>query len=149
MKKMYLLYAAVVLGILCGCIVIAGGSLTYFWDPPSLLFVPVAPVLLMLTHFSPREMADAFRAAGTEETDQETLRKALLFFRTCRRLLILFGVIGFMFGFIMILMVLSTPGFQEHFGLYLGVGLLTLLYALCLVSIVVIPFESALEKKMR
>jgi flagellar motor component MotA len=147
MKKMYMLYLLVAVALCVSGILIAGGSLLWFCDAPSLIFTPVIAIILLLGHFSPGEMIEAFKCAGKSEKSESELKKSLLFFETFQRLNILSGILGFMLGLIMILISQELSN-EKVIGPYFAVAFLTMLYSLVIMLLITVPFQSAIKKKL-
>jgi flagellar motor component MotA len=147
MKKMYVVYLAIVLGICIGGVLISGGSLILFWDVPSFIFTPGIAFLIMLGHYSPREMVEAFKCAGTAERSEAELKKSLLFFETFHRITIISGFFAFMLGLVMLLVSKDLIN-ETKAGPWMAVAILTVLYALFFVMAITVPFQSAIRKKM-
>ncbi len=148
MKKRFIIYLAVVVGIYVFAILIAGGRLIMFWDFPTLLLTPVVPLILMLGHYSPSEIIDSFRIAGESANSDVEIKKSLLFFKTIHRLIMLSGSFAVILGIVMILTTYPSENFSKDVGNYMAVCILSGAYAIFFVMIICVPFESALEKKM-
>lgn len=148
MKKMYIVYLAAAVGIYIVAVIISGGSVWYFLDVPSFILTPVLPLILMLGHFSPREMLDSFRCAGAAESTEAETRKALVFFTTFHRLIIISGLLATMLGIVMILVIYPSEHFNSNIGKYMAVCFLSLVYPLFFIMTVTVPFTGALKKKL-
>lgn len=148
MKKAYIVYLAAVVGICIVMILISGGKVWYFLDVPTFILTPVIPLILMLGHYSPREMLDSFLCAGAADRTESEIRKALVFFTTLHRLIIISGLFATMLGVVMISVVYPSENFNSNFGKYMAVCFLSLVYPLFLIMTVTVPFESALKKKL-
>ena len=148
MKKMYVAYLAAAVGILIAAVLISGGSIWYFVDAPTFILTPVLPLILMLGHFSPREMFDSFRCAGADKRAEPDIRKALVFFTTLHRMIIISGLLATMLGVVMILVVYPSETFNSNIGKYMAVCFLSLVYPLFLIMTITVPFTGALRKKL-
>ncbi len=153
MKKSFVLILIAVTGIYVAAIVIAGNdaagaALPGFWDLPSFILTPVTPLILMLGHYGPGEIVRAFRCAGADECGSADAGRALVFFRSLRRLIMLSGFLGTLIGAIFIARMYPSEEFSASAGVYLGMCLLTVVYALFFSMVLCVPFESALEKKL-
>jgi flagellar motor component MotA len=148
MKKMYIVYIIAVVALCVLGILIARGNLWWFYDPPSLMLTLGIVLLLLLGHFSPKEMIEAFRCAGAaaERSDAE-LKKALLFFETFHRLTIISGFMSFMLGLILFLAGMDLSD-EKAAGPFMAVAVMTVLYALIIIMMITVPFQSAIKKKM-
>ncbi len=118
----------------------------YFFDLPSIALLLVPVFLVMLSHFSPAEMAGAFRSAmaGYAATGKE-LSDSLLFFKTLQKALLVVSALGFLTGLIVLAGIESDAA---TFRNGLGVALLVVYYAAAMVMLVTLPFKSAVKKKL-
>lgn len=150
MKKItYIVYALVaVINAIVGILWAKSDLLIAFFDIPTMFLTGGTTIALLLTHYSPREIIDAFRCAGVAERSNADIQKALLFFRTSRRISILAGIIAFIMGIILMFNLYGTDDFHKSFGVWIGLCVLSILYSLFMIMVVNIPFESALEKKL-
>lgn len=147
MKKMYIVYLIIVFAICIAGILIAKGKLLWFWDPVSFMLTPGIALVILLGHFSPKEMIESFRCAGAAERSEAELKKALLFFESFHRLTIISGFLAFMLGLVMMLAGMDLAN-DKNAGPYLAVAIQTILYALGIIMIITVPFQSAIKKKM-
>lgn len=150
MKKLYMVYLLIVFGICAGGVLVSQGKLQWLWDVPTFVFTPGIALVLMLGHYSPREMIDAFRCAGVAERSEPELKKSLLFFDTLHRLLIISGLFAFTLGLLLV-MAYDDPSegiFNKFIGRYMAVCTLSVLYLLFLIMTITVPFQSALRKKL-
>ena len=148
MKKSYMVYFLVVAGISIWGILIVPGPLLIFWDLPSFIFTPLLAIIILLGHFSPREMFNAFRNAGSAEVNEPELRKSLLFFETFHRLTVISGLFAFMLGIVLIVYIHPSEEFNKNFGKFMAVCFLTVVYALFIIMTITVPFQSAIRKKL-
>ncbi len=148
MKKSFIIYLAVSMGIYVFAILISGGSLILFWDVPTIMLTPGIPLILMLGHYSPSEIIEAFRIAGKGSNCDVEIQKSLLFFKTIHRLIMLSGYFAVLLGVVMILTTYPSENFNKDVGNYMAVCILSAAYAIFFVMIICVPFESALEKKL-
>ncbi len=147
MKKTYIVYMIVVIAICIAGILLAEGKLLWFWDPLSILLTLGIVLILLLGHFSPKEMIESFRCAGAAERSEAEMKRALLFFETFHRLTIISGFMSFMLGLIMFLAGMDLTN-EKAAGPFLAVAIMTVLYALIIIMLVTVPFQSAIRKKM-
>lgn len=121
-------------------------SMNIYLDVASLGVSLGLPFLLLLTQYSLKEMANAFRYAGDKAAyDEKEIKKAVVFFETFRNLLIAAGCFGTMVAIVAIFQITRDP---EIVGKSMGVGLICLLYSSILIFTVTIPFANALKKKL-
>jgi len=148
MKKTYIAYLIAVIGICIAAVLFSGGKIWYFLDVPTFILTPVIPLILMLGHYSPREMLDSFLCAGAADRTEPEIRRALVFFTSLHRLIIISGLFATMLGVVMILVIYPSEHFNSNIGKYMAVCFLSLVYPLFLIMTVTVPFESALKKKL-
>jgi hypothetical protein len=151
MKKIYVLYFILVAAISGGLVLFASGSfgnLWIFWDLPSFIITPLLALIILLGHFSPREMIGAFRCAWAADAGEPELKKALLFFESFHRLTIISSLFGFMLGVVLIFYAYPSEQFNSNFGKFMAICVLTIVYALFIVMTVTVPFQSAIRKKL-
>lgn len=148
MKIIHWLFCVLVLGLYLGIVVMVGGDLLHFWDIPSFVVTVVFCLMLLLGHYTPAEMIQAFRCAGTAEADEADLRRALNFFEVLHRLVVVSGILGFMVGFTMILVTYPSDNFNRELGRFMAVNILTVTYSLVFIMLVTIPYQSAIKKKL-
>lgn len=147
MKKTYIVYVALAIGMCIFGILGAKGDLLWFWDPASIMLTLGITLALMLGHFSPKEMLEAFRCAGAAERSEAELKKALLFFETFHHLTIISGFMSFMLGLIFFLAGMDLTN-EKAAGPFMAVAVMTVLYALLIVMIITAPYQSAIRKKL-
>ena len=145
MKKQYFLCVLLICGVFTAAMALVDGFI-YFFDLPSILFLLIPVFLVLLSHFSPAEMAGAFRSAmaGYEATEKE-LSDSLLFFKTMQKALLVVSALGFLTGLIVLAGIKSDAA---TFRNGLGVAILIVYYAAALVMLVALPFKSAVKKKL-
>jgi len=129
-------------------IIIAKGSPLIFWDFPSFIFTPLFAIILILGHYTPGEIIDAFKSAGKESRSEVELKRALLFFNTFHKLVIISGIFAFMLGNVLIISLSPSEEFNRIFGKFMAISFLTIVYALFIVLTITVPFQSALKKKL-
>ncbi len=89
MKRMFVVYAGVTIGLFMLGIVFAKSNIMIMIDMPSLMLVLGPAVLMLLSHFGPKEFIGAFRAAMEKNRASGLeLKNALLFFSTAQTLII-------------------------------------------------------------
>ena len=121
------------------------GSLLYFLDLLSVVFMVALPLLIALATYSPAEIVDCFAVAFSKErVDIGRIEKGIHFFSILRSYLIITALIAFMIGFILIM---ATVEDLSQIGPYAAVAVVCIYYALLLILLVTIPFKAGLEKK--
>lgn len=141
--------------VMVSMVVFSGASGALFINIPAMMVVVVFPLVLLRSSFSFAEMGTYFRMAlrGPESRDsgfQKTgtaaeLKRGVLFFNGLRSYLLSAGFIGGIIGTITILANLSDTA---HVGFGAALVLLTILYALVLSALVVLPLRTSLEKQL-
>jgi len=140
--------------------VTAGGRLAYFASVPSLLVVVVSALVMSLANFRPGEIRRAFalafrssggrsaggaEVAGTAAAERGELEKALAFFDALLRYLLIAGLVGTMIGTITML---GNLGNVERIGRGTALALTTILYALLLWVILVVPGRTGIRQRL-
>jgi hypothetical protein len=151
MKLRYFIYAPLAMGTFFLMIAVFGKvSLLLFWDVPSVIIVLCPLLFLLLAIFGPRAMVDAFRAVlGSGEATKLELKRAVLFFATAQKILLLIGLLGTLASFYcMVGGYSATLNSGNDYFLFLLVAFLTVFYAFILTMIVTVPFRAALESKL-
>ncbi|PKL37368.1 MAG: hypothetical protein CVV44_17195 [Spirochaetae bacterium HGW-Spirochaetae-1] len=147
MKKSYMAYAPLTLGVFAAGILIGGADLRVFWDPPSLMIVFLPVIFLLLSVFGPSGIVDAFRAAFDETPSKSEVLKGIAFFSMATRIILLSGFMGTLMGVLMTLYGISKSQ-DIPVAFYIVIASQTVCYAVVMVLIVTVPFKSALEKKL-
>ena len=146
---MYRSYFFTVLGVL-GIILIAclftGVSFLIFLNIFSFGIITLIPIILSLSSYSPAEIAESFVIVfSKKEKTKKQYEKALVFFKALNKYLICAAVIGIHIAFIAML---ATIEDKSMIGFGLSVSLTNILYAGSLILLIVIPFTTALKKKL-
>jgi len=151
--------------VMASMVVFSGASGALFINIPAMMVVVVFPLVLLRASFSFADMGRYFRMAlrcselrgigargsgarGPGVQNSETaaeLKRGVLFFNAMRSYLLSAGFIGGMIGTITILANLSDTA---HVGFGAALVLLTILYALVLSALVVLPLRTRLEKQL-
>jgi len=146
--------------VMASMVVFSGASGALFINIPAMVVVVVFPLVLLRASFSFADMGRYFRMAlrcselrgigarGPGVQNSETaaeLKRGVLFFNAMRSYLLSAGFIGGMIGTITILANLSDTA---HVGFGAALVLLTILYALVLSALVVLPLRTRLEKQL-
>jgi len=146
MKKTYPVYVILTLAVFASAAFMAGSNFNVFLDLPSMAIVFVPLIFMLLTVYTPSEMADAFRSAmkGKKATEDD-LEKACLFFEGAQQMIYRIALTATLFGVILILSSISRP---EELGRGFAVAILTVFYALVAGFLVIVPFKTAVKKRL-
>ncbi len=151
MKKTFIVYALLVIGMLILAVVLAKSDLMFIADFPSFGIVLGPAVLMLLSHYRPKEFINAFKAAMEKNNaDERELKNALLFFSTAQTLVVASAVVGVFLGIIMILGAI-WKGYADSAKVisgWMAVDIISILYAAIIMIVITIPFKSALHKKL-
>lgn len=152
--------------VMASMVVFSGASAALFINIPAMMVVVVFPLVLLRASFSFAEMGRYFRmalrgpgsrdpgfqnsvgstgAAAVDTVTAAELKRAVLCFNALRSYLLSAGFIGGIIGTITILANLSDTA---HVGFGAALVLLTILYALVLSALVVLPLRTSLEKQL-
>ena len=146
MKRLYIPMAIAVLAIWAAAVLLGKGSLSWFFDLPSLVLVLFPAFFLSLGVFGFREIGRAFsvgfRKEGAVEAD---LRKALVFFEALPQYLILSGLLGTLLG---VMTMMRWIDDLRSMGSGMALALLTVVYSLILTMVLVVPFRSGIRRKL-
>lgn len=151
MKKSYIVYAVLTIGLFVLGVVIAKSNIMIMIDMPSLMLVLAPAILMLLSHYRPREFVNAFRMAMEKnDASEHELKNALVFFSTAQKLVIASTVATVFLGIIMILdnigKGLTDSG--KTVAWWMAVDVIAILYAGLLTMVITIPFKSALQKRL-
>jgi flagellar motor component MotA len=146
MKKTYMIFMILTLGILLGGIFVNGVSPLLFIDGAGFAMVVAPTILLLLSTFSWKEIGRAFAIGFRENSDVAELKQGFLFFQAAQKYLLFAGLIGFLMGFI-VLLSFGKLG-DERVGAGLALALVTMMYALILLFLVVFPFKNGIKKRL-
>src|SRR6056297_760258 len=163
--------------VMASMVLFSGASAALFINIPAMMVVVVFPLVLLRASFSFAEMGRYFRmalrdpgsrdpglqgsggsqgsgfqnsvgstgAAALDTVTAAELKRAVLCFNVLRSYLLSAGFIGGIIGTITILANLSDTA---HVGFGAALVLLTILYALILSALVVLPLRTSLEKQL-
>ena len=145
--------------VMASMVVFAGASGALFVNVPAFMVVVLMPLVLLRASFSFAEMGAYFRLAFRPPEFQETgssmgrssgrrsaeIKRAVLFFNAMRSYMLSAGFIGGMVGTITMLADLSDT---SRVGFGAALVLLTILYALVVSTLLVLPLRSSLEKQL-
>ncbi len=152
MRKIFWIPLLVVVVFLVAAGLLASGSDLLIYSDLASLAVSLLPVFfVLLPSYTPKEMGQAFRQA-MEDTpyDKIEAEKALVFFETAQKILIVDSLIGFVIGVVALFQLnLQINGNANKIGFGIAVSLITILYSLVFILLVTLPFIAALHKKIR
>jgi hypothetical protein len=151
MKKMYIVYVLLTVGSVLLAVVIAKADMMVMFDIPSLVLLLGPTILMLLSHFRPKEFFNAFKTAMAKNSaDECELKNALLFFSTAQTLLIVSTVVAVFLGIIMILDIMAKGKVDNAKILsgWMAVDFISILYLALGMLIVTVPFKSAVQKKL-
>lgn len=81
MKKMYVVYALLTIGLAVAGVLVSQGDLMIMVDSPSLALLLVPTIFMLLSHYGPKEFIRAFQVAMAKTSaGEKELKNALLFF---------------------------------------------------------------------
>ena len=146
MKRIYFLSIPLFLSILVMAIVSSAASISLYLCLPCLILTVAGPFFMLLGSFTPREMGRSFLVAfsGTD-ADKAVLATAASFFKAAQSYVLLTGFIGALIGVVAMLAELTD---KTNLGFGLALVLMTILYSLCLLSILVIPFRVGVQRRL-
>ncbi|MBN1496232.1 MAG: hypothetical protein JXA07_05645 [Spirochaetes bacterium] len=151
MKKSYIVYAVLTVGLFALGVVFAKSTIMIMIDIPSLMLVLAPVILMLLSHYGPKEFVNAFRAAMEKSNSNEhELKNALVFFSTAQKLVIASTAATVFLGIIMILNSIGE-GYTDSgktVAWWMAVDVIAILYAGLLTMVITIPFKSALQKRL-
>jgi len=146
MKKSYFYLVILALGMFVLGVVFSGVGIDMYVYLPAFIVVVLPPAFLSAAAFGLSSCIRSFHVAfdSVPATPGE-LRVGIQFFNGLRRSLLLTGLVTMMIG---IIAVLATRDVDDGIGPLVAIALITLLYALVFIFAVVVPFRSALEKRL-
>ena len=121
------------------------GPILHYLRPDSFLFVFVLTAAMSLSTFSFAEMGRFFKISFQRQAEPAELRRALVFFTSLQSYTIIGGFTGTFVGLVGMLMTIED---KAAIGAGMSIALLTVLYALILNLIVIIPFKTAIKKRL-
>ena len=121
------------------------GPILHYLRPDSFLFVFVLTAAMSLSTFSFAEMGKFFKISFQERAEPAELNRALVFFRSLQSYTIISGFTGTFVGMIGML---STIKDKAAIGTGLSLAFLTVLYALVLNLMLIVPFKTAIKKRL-
>jgi flagellar motor component MotA len=149
MKKFYGVGVILVLAMYVAAILSGGGEkpLLTFLSLPSLVLAVLPAVLLSLATHGVRGTGRMFSVTGEKKAVSGVeLQQAVAYFKTLGGYIIASGVLGFLLGFVILLA--NLGGDPAIIGAGTAVGLLSVVYAVGLYMVVVLPFRLAAQSKL-
>lgn len=146
MRYLYFLLTVLVFICICGAIFFTGSNILLFLHYLSALLVLLPSAFLALSSYSFNEIGRAFRSAfANNQTTPVDLQNALLFFTSLCSYVLLSAGIATLIGFIAIL---GHIGDKSMIGTGVAMSLLSILYALVLLLVIILPFKTGIKKKL-
>jgi hypothetical protein len=151
MKKTYIVYALLTAGSSVLAVLFAQADLLIMIDAPSFAILFGPTILMLLSHYRPKEIVNAFKAAmAKSNAGEHELKNALLFFSTAQTMMVLSTVVAVFLGIIMILSAVWKGGDNSAKVLsgWMAVDFVSILYLALGMLLVTVPFKSALQKRL-
>ena len=146
MRKSFFIWIILFIGICIMAILTSGANIGWYVDIPSLIMVLASGIVLSLGPYRFREIASFFQAAfGEAPSNKQLLKNAMVFIESLGRYMIICGLVGTMIGAVAILTGLDDPSVVAG---NVSLALITVLYGLIFYISIVLPFRSALKKKI-
>jgi len=145
MIKRLVLPVFVVVFAYIGIVLVCGSTAWLHFDGPSLVIVPVLPLLYMAGIYGFGGLASAFRSPFFEAATAKDLALAASFFKDLGKAFWLFGVMGLGLGLIEVLRNLTEP---KKLGPNLAIAILTVLYAATFNLLIAHPFAAQARKRL-
>ena len=145
MRKSYFILMPLTLALLVWAYYeFSGVEMIYFLDLPSLLIIPILPLLMTFCTFRPLEIRDYFAMAlNNNESDSVKLEGAIHFFHTLQTYAYLAAGISFVMA---VIYILSVEKDISRIGPMLAVALICILYSLGLAFFITLPLKAGLRK---
>ena len=141
----YLISIALILGGIIASTFLAGGNIMAFFDIPSFLLVAVVPFLFVSVLFGFKDMAAAFSSALKKEIDQDSLKKALIFFRAYGKAVWITGIVGVVIGVVGMLTNLEDV---SAIGPNVALSILSIYCSCIAFLVIVLPFTVIIKKRL-
>lgn len=151
MKKTYIVYALLAVGSSVLAVLFAQANVLIMIDAPSLAILLGPTILMLLSHFGPKEFINAFKTAMAKNSAGEReLKNALLFFSTAQTLMMASTVVAVFLGIIMILDFIANGKADNAKTLsgWMAVDFTSILYLALGMLVVTVPFKSAIKKRL-
>lgn len=148
---MYIVYALMTVGCAVLGVIFAKSNLMIMVDMPSLALILGPTLLMLLSHYGPKEFIKAFKSAmATNDAGERELKNALLFFSTAQTLMIASTIVAVFLGIIMILDIVGRGDeySARKVAWWMAVDFISILYLGFGLLVVTIPFKSAVQKRL-
>jgi flagellar motor component MotA len=145
MIKRLVLPILVVIATYASLIVLMGASAWVHVDLPSLIIVPVIPLLYMGFLYGIPGLWAAFKAPGSSLATMQELRSSAAFFKDLGKAFWLFGLFGSAIGLVEVLRNLTD---RTKLGPNLAIAIRTVLYAATFNLVLVLPFLSTAQRRL-
>ncbi len=151
MKKMYVVYALLTIGLAVAGVLVSQGDLMIMVDSPSLALLLVPTIFMLLSHYGPKEFIRAFQVAMAKTSaGEKELKNALLFFSTAQAMMIASTIVAVFLGIIMILDSIGKgqPQSARTVAWWMAVDFVSILYLGFGLLLITVPFKSAVQKRL-
>ncbi len=143
-KRIWLPLLLVVL-VFSVTVVFCGANFATFFDLPSMILVPVAPLLFMILSYGWKDTRQAFRAPFMAGATKRDLRITASFFKSFGNAIWCFGALGSATGLITLLAYLTD---KTKVGPNAAVALITMLYAALFNAALTLPFLANARRRL-
>jgi flagellar motor component MotA len=123
------------LAVISGAILIAGGKILFFMNAASLGFTLLIPILLLISTYSFKDLADVFTHCSLNKKELKP-DLAILVFSSIQRNLYITAAVGFLTGSIVIL---ANLGDKTAAGSGAAIALLTIYYSILINLLLIGP----------
>ncbi len=146
MKKTFFIPLLLGLSMIIASLFLVSKNIQQFLDIPTFAITIGLSFIVMLSQYSFSEIGRAFKFAfENAEYDEIEIKKGIRFFKTFKNLLVASTVTATFIGFIAIF---SNEKLYAKIGAASAVCILAVLYIAIMITFIVIPFQSALEKRL-
>ena len=146
MTKRYFVLVVLSLAVVLGAIIMAKAKVLAFIDLPSVAVVVAPAVLMGFAAHSPRQIGRSYRVAfQSQRASREELGEAVAYFDGLALYVACGGGIGVTTGVVAMLLVLQDVA---SIGRGLALCLISALYAVLLIALVVVPFRTAIKRRL-
>lgn len=147
MKRTYFLSLILMGGVIAGMVIISGCGIMWYLDIASFVIVVLPPLLLSLAVNSPARIARHFTIAFADKAAERLeLENAQVFFKGLFKYFLLSGIMGTLFGIILVLSILEK--LNTSIGEGISASFLTLFYSIIFIILLVVPFQQAVERRL-
>jgi flagellar motor component MotA len=140
------LFAVLVIGVsFVLTVLFSGESIPTFLDLPSALITVVFPFIYQWALFGPSRIGKAFAAVFKKSASMEDIKKSQIFFRSCAKTVWFSALLPVVIGTVSMLKNLDD---RSMLGPNLGMILLSLLYAVVIELVVIVPCLAVLKRRL-